>query len=78
LIDSFSIPIGDHSARVYLTAFKGELDMYQIFIDNYYHGYLKKRNGIWVGLLSPHSWLQAEDISLLGEWLDGTTPFDST
>jgi hypothetical protein len=57
---------------VQLKEFKGENDMYQIFIDSFYNGGLDKRGGVWVALVNPSSWLQGIDAELMGEVFDSS------
>jgi len=47
---------------------------WQILVAHYYQGSIIKRDGKWIGYLSPNSILQADDIQLLGERIDQEYP----
>lgn len=69
-IAEFTIPDGDRRQSVRIWHNEFGTGGYVIYIDNWSMGELRKQNGDWIMYQSPRSWLQSEDIAILGEMID--------
>jgi hypothetical protein len=69
---TFTAVAGDELLQVELANPNGIGDnmSFHIMIDNYYHGVIFRQNGQWVCYPNKQSWLQQEDITILGEIID--------
>lgn len=56
------------NVRIWQASFGG--GGYQILIDNYLHGTMRKIEGSWIASINRGSFLTAEDISILGDAID--------
>jgi hypothetical protein len=65
----FDAPFGDKTRHVKLSSNSGG-DGYQILIDNYYHGVIRKVNGQWRAHLNDKSELTGDDIAALIETIE--------
>ncbi|MBN8852205.1 MAG: hypothetical protein BGO55_00490 [Sphingobacteriales bacterium 50-39] len=70
----FTGNLAGEKLKVFLTDPHPNGSHWQVLIDHYYHGTITKRDGKWIGHLNPNSDLQADDIQILGGWVDHYYP----
>jgi len=67
----FTAPFGDETKTVKISETIPGSGSYQVYVDNFYQGSLRKINGEWNGFLNARSELSYEDIQAAGERVDG-------
>ncbi|MRG45484.1 hypothetical protein GFS24_10180 [Chitinophaga sp. SYP-B3965] len=68
----FTAVFGDEHKKVRLSEPNGGGGGYHIYINNYYHGTIKKVNYEWVGHLNRASELTSADISILADIIENS------